>query len=350
VADPIPCQARTTTTLYSYLERLAAEQVPRSASLLLGLRWCFGVPAAALTALTEYSLPANPVPLERALALRGGLHIAGHHGDGRCSLYDHLASGRPAIAGADTYYLPFRPAFGRIHSSRTVLVRPGERGSFEVHDGWIPASTGTLSRADLDAARYSEVPLDVHRETLFSGNPIGGLWYRIDVEPIAVPDAPGWARHRLACLYDEMTVARSDERGEYGLAALSGFRRRLEESLALPPRSAPSIALRRGASLLLRTELSSRRYFGVFLRNAAHLLGDPVLAGAALDYRRALGHWQSAMDVLTKTVRTHRPEYDAFLSRQLAVACDNEERLAEALAGYADAKAAAAAGRQPGLC
>jgi hypothetical protein len=60
VADPIPCQARTTTTLYSYLERLAAEQVPRSASLLLGLRWCFGVPAAALTALTEYSLPANP--------------------------------------------------------------------------------------------------------------------------------------------------------------------------------------------------------------------------------------------------------------------------------------------------
>ena len=213
-----PSPARTTTTLYSYAEKLAAEQAPRSASLLLGLRWCFGLPApapAALTALTEYSLPLNPLPVERALAERGGLRLVRHAGDDEAALADHLAAGKPAIVAVDAFYFSFRPAFRRVHSSRTVLVRrTGE--SLRLADGWLPAVETTVGRAELAAARRSSVPLDVEREPLFSGNPVGGVWFSLEVDPLEVRDAAGWMRARLACLHAEMTRARRDERGRCG--------------------------------------------------------------------------------------------------------------------------------------
>jgi hypothetical protein len=332
-ADFIPSPARTTTTTYSYLEKLAGEQAPRAATLLLGLRWCFGVPAQAPTTLAEYSLPLNPVPLENVLAQRGGVRIRRHEGDRELSLYDHLAQGKPAIVAADAYHFPFRPAFRRIHSSRSVLVE-ARHGRLLIRDGWIPPSEGTLEREELDAARYSQVPLDPVVETIFAGSPIGGAWLSVEVEPRAVADARGWMRERLAWIHDEMVTERADERGRYGLGALRGWVRSLDEELAGSP-AGETMAARRGAGLLLRPELSSRLYLGVFLRNAAQLLGDAALQAAVVDYRRALGHWQAGMDVLIKTLRVQRPEYDAFIRDQLARACDNEARLAEALAAYA---------------
>jgi hypothetical protein len=330
--EVLPGPARTTTTLYSYLELLAREQAPRSGSLLLGLRWSFGLPAAPLLTLNEYSLPLNPVPLETVLAERGGLRIARHDGDDAASLYDHLATGRPAIAAVDTWHLPFRPAFHRVHSSRTVLVRAARGGGFLVRDGWLPAGEGTLAGEELDRARYSATPLDVEREPLFAGNPIAGAWFSVECAPPEVEDATAWMRQRLDWICDEMTRPHADPRGRYGMQVFGDFCRQLADSLdgALP--AAESIAVRRGAVLLLRPELSSRLYLGTFLRNAAHRLGDPPLQPAIEAYRQGLGHWQAAMDVLTKTVRTRRPEYDAYIRAQLTRARDNEERLAAALA------------------
>src|SRR4029077_6058880 len=67
VSDLPPSPARTTTTLFSYAERLAAEQEPRAAALRLGLRWSFGLPASSLEAIPEYGLPLNPEPILAAL-------------------------------------------------------------------------------------------------------------------------------------------------------------------------------------------------------------------------------------------------------------------------------------------
>jgi hypothetical protein len=332
-ADFIPSPPRTTITTYSYLEQLAAEQAPRAATLLLGLRWCFGLPARPLTTLAEYDLPLNPVPIEDVLARRGGLRIRRHLGDRGESLYDHLARGGAAIVAVDAYYLPFRPAFRRIHSSRSVLLR-APAGRLSIQDGWGPPSTGTVTRQELDAARYSQVPQDANLEPIFAGNPIGGIWWSVEVETRAVADARAWMRERLAWIHDEMVTARVGERGSYGLDALRGWVRGLGAELAGAP-VRESLAARRGASLLLRPELGSRLYLGVFLRNAAHRLGDPALERAVTDYRRRLGHWQAAMDVLTRTLRVHLPEYDDFFRSELARACDNEERLAEALGAYA---------------
>ena len=330
-----PSPARMATTLYSYAERLAGEQAPRAAALLLGLRWSFGLPSSSLEAIPEYGLPLNPVPIVEALERRGGLRITRHEGDGEVSLYDHLATGRPAIVGIDAYHLPFRPAYGRVRSSRTVLVSGGLGGGDSIHvrDLWGPPAEGTVSRETLEAARFSEVPLDVNREPLFSGNPVGGVWFTVEAEPLRIGDGAAWARERLGWLYEEMATPPADERGEYGFRALLKFNRWLEGLGGLVDEAA-DVAARRGASLLLRPELTSRLYLGVFLRNAVHLLGDTGLKTVVERYRGDLGHLQAAMDVLTKTVRTRRPEYDAFIREHFAQACENEERLLDALAPY----------------
>ena len=329
-----PSPAHTTTTLYSYAEQLAREQSPRMATLLLGMRWSFGLPAADPGTLNEYSLPLNPTPLPEALARRGGLRIVRHEGDGDGSLYACLAAGAPAIVAVDAWYFPYRPAYRRVHSSRTVLVRAGEEGRFRVQDSWGPPAEGTVSRQELEAARFSAVPRDLDREPLFSGNPVGGVWFTVEAGPVQIGDAAAWSRERLGWLWEEMAGRQADERGEYGIAALGKFRGRITELLAGLPDAPEGIAARRGASLLLRPELSSRLYLGVFLRNAAHLTGDGELGGAVERYRAGLGHLQAATDVLTKTIRTRRPGYDEFIREQLARACENEERLLDALSRY----------------
>jgi hypothetical protein len=331
MTDLPPSPARTTTTLFSYAERLAAEQAPRAAALRLGLRWSFGLPSSSLEATPEYGLPLNPEPILAALERRGGIRIVRHEGDGEVSLYDHLATDRPAIVAIDAYYLPFRPAYGRVYSSRTVLAS-GAGGAIRIQDLWGPPAEETVSRETLEAARFSCVPLDVDREPLFAGNPVGGVWFTVEAAPFRLEDGASWVRERLGWLYDEMVTPRRDERGEYGIQALRAFEGWLDERLAGPPDE--SLAARRGASLLLRPELTSRLYLGVFLRNAAHLLGDAALKTEVERYRVNLGHLQAAMDVLTKTVRARRPEYDDFILRHFARACDNEERLLAALAPY----------------
>lgn len=325
--------ARTTTTLYSYAEKLTAELVPRGAALLLGMRWSFGLPASDLERLTEYSLPLNPTPILAALEARGGLRIVRHEGDGEGSLHDHLATGRPAIVAADAYYFPYRPAYNQVHSSRTMRASrvPGD-ARIQISDSWGPPAEGVVSRELLDRARFSTVPLDVNREPLFSGNPVQGVWFTVEASPLQIGDAAAWARERLRLLLDEMATPRADERGEYGIEALRKFRRWLEERLGAP--DTESLAARRGGSLLLRPELSSRLYLGVFLRNAAHMTGDAGLQQEVERYRRDLGYLQMTMDVLTKTIRTRRREYDDFIRDQFARACENEERLLEALLSY----------------
>lgn len=330
-----PSPARTTTTPYSYVERLLAREAARGVTLRLGLRWSFGLPSAeGLDRLTEYSLPLNPEPILEALARRGGIRMVQNARDDPRSLHDHLSGGAPAIVAIDVFYLPFRPAYRRIHSARTVLVRSGpEPGTVHVWDGWRPAAEGVLPAEELDRARDSDVALDVNREALFAGNPIGGTWFSVEADPFRLEAPADWARERLARLYDEMATPHRDERGECGIGALARFCEWIEESIAAT--GPETIHARRVGSLLLRPELSSRLYLCVFLRNAAHFLGDDELGAEGDRYRERLGHLQAAMDGLTKTVRSRRREYDRFFLDQLGRARRNEEALLESLSRYA---------------
>ncbi len=329
-----PSPARTTNTMYSYTEKLVAETAPRSAALLLGLRWSFGLPHSGLDELPEYSLPCNPTPIRQALADRAGVAIVRHDGDAASSLYEHLAAGRPSLVASDVFYFHFRPAYQRLHHARLVLVRRGDTdGEVHMEDGWGPAAEGRVRRADLERARHSPVPLDVELEPLFAGRPLQGEWFEIEVDPPAIDVPSAWAHALLVTLHDEMVQPRDDERGAYGISAFRRFQQWLAEKL--DERSeGESLAARRAGSLLLRPELSSRLYFSVFLRGAAHLLEAPQLMEEAAAYRRNLGHLQAAMDVLTKSIRVRRPVYDDFVRHHLNRAIESEERLIDVLSSF----------------
>lgn len=329
-----PSPARLTTTIYSYAEQLLASTVP-GCVWLLGLRWSFGRPRSGLDALTEYSLPLNPTEILDALEVRGGIRIERHVGDSKRSLHEHLASGQPAIVAIDAYYLPFRPAYHRIHSSRTVLVRKGgAAGETLIHDGWAPASEGVLCARDLDRARFSMVPMDPEREPLFAGKPVLGEWFNLDVTRLPLKTDAGWVVSMIDTLKREMMQSAMDDRGTYGLSALRDFLRWLDLALNDRSDSNSSLFRRRAASLVLRVELSSRLYFCAFLRAAAHWLRDPFLYYQAEDYRRSLGHFQAGLDVLIKTLRRRRLEYDEFIRSHLLRAYELEENMGNALSSY----------------
>jgi hypothetical protein len=82
---------------------------------------------------------------------------------------------------------------------------------------------------------------------------------------------------------------------------------------------------RRTLALVLRTELSSRRYLCSTLRNA--LAEHPGLREAVDRYQDGLRHLQAARDVAVKSLRHNRSQYDAYLADRCRDAVANEERL-----------------------
>jgi hypothetical protein len=326
---------RTVSSIFDNLERLVVELAPRSAQALLGVRWSFGLPGVRRDHLAEYSLPLSPTPFPELLETRSGLRIVIHHGDETPSLDDHLAAGRPAIVAVDSFYLPYRPAYGRVHSSRTIIVRP-RRHNEEVHveDMWAPCYEGPLPRAELERARRSSVPRDTKLEPIFSGKEIDGEWFSVELTPTPIADAAAWASGILRMLYEEATHPVVDDRGEFGIAALQTFCERLKPVLVAEP-GEEGLARRQEASLLLRAELSSRVYLCAFLRAASGWIGDTFLRAEAGAYYDSLFHMEAARDALTKSLTHFRPEYSPYILALLKRMVESEDRLAAVLSIYA---------------
>jgi len=305
---------------------------------LLGLRCSFGFPESS-GGIHEFDLPYAEAPDVLArLESRGGLSITRHEGRSEDeNLLNHLRGGGSAIVGVDAFHLPFRPAYGRVHSCRSVLVRglesQGDDGQFEVLDGWRPSSTGVIGRDTLERARFSEVTREGGREPLFSGHPVQGVWFAVrELPPVERMADSGWIERTLGTVVREAGEDTRHPAGRCGPGALHAFGDHLERLLADPD---GEIAARRDAVLLLRPELSSRLYFCAFLRCAAAELGDPLLATTERRYRDRLGHLQAAIDVLTKTLRTGRAVYDAFAVDQFRSFVECEAQALADLSWYA---------------
>jgi hypothetical protein len=136
------------SSVYRNIETLVSEQSPRSGQAMLGARWGFGLPSKSAYQLAEYSFPFDRRSYLEKLRARVGLAILVHEGDHPRRLKDHLEAGLAAIVAVDSFYLPYRPAYGRVHSSRTVILRRGGRPE-EVHveDCWMPGYIGSLGEA-----------------------------------------------------------------------------------------------------------------------------------------------------------------------------------------------------------
>lgn len=278
---------------------------------LLGARATFAWPKEAMP-LTEFSLPLSPRGYAATLERRTGVVLRWHRGE---SLYDHLASGRGAVVVVDSHHLPYRPAFGRVHSHRTILVRPSNAaGCVEVDDPWPPAFRGPLPIADLERARFADVPLDPLLEPVFAGQPVSGEWLSASITAPSIDDET-----LLAELAGDLAACGEDDEGRFGLGAMRAF--------ALSLASDTTVETARRASLLLRAEHASRVQLCALLRAASEWLGAPPLRRIADRYQQRLRAMELARDVLTKSLRHPRMEYRRFVLDRLSDAADAEEQL-----------------------
>ncbi|NUT50852.1 MAG: hypothetical protein HOV94_26620 [Saccharothrix sp.] len=316
-------------TLYRNIEVLAATHCPRSHQLRLGPRWGFGLPTGEVTGLTEYSFPLHPDgDLPGLLRRRGGLVIGCHDDPSGDALHEHLRdTGEPAVVVVDSYHLPYRPAFGQVHSSRTIIVAPARDGHVLVDDCWEPTFRGLLRRDDLDAARRSVAAADPALEPVFSGVAGPAQWFTVAAEEVPVPDPRRWACQLVDELVADITTTRHAAGARFGLDAL----RELVELLAVGGDAPWRVLSRRDLAVVLRAELSSRRYLCVLLRAAARLADRPGLAADVDRYQEGLRHFQAARDTQLKTVRAARPGYDAHVADRCRDALANEERLLAAV-------------------
>jgi hypothetical protein len=313
----------TVSSLFRNIEVLVAARAPRSYALRLGLSWGFGLPADGRTAFTEFSLPLQAAdPLPDLWRRRGGVDVTAHADPTGAGMDDHQrATGNPVIAVVDSFHLPYRPAHGRVHSSRTVVVRPADAGHVLVDDCWQPSYRGLLHRRHLADARRSAAPADPELEPVFSGVRVPAEWFDVRVRPFAVEDPAGWATGMLATLAGEMTPPGSVPGAVFGLAAIRDLADALDGRIE-----------RRTLALVLRAELSRRRYLCSTLRNLLILAGRPDTVDDVDRYQQGLRHLQAARDVMIKTLRSRRPEYETYLRARCHDALAGEERLLAALA------------------
>jgi hypothetical protein len=330
----MPAQTRTVSSIFFNLEKVLLRQTPRLAQALLGVRWTFAWPKPSIRReLIEYSFPPGPIPFDDELLSQTGVRVTSHDDKDKEALTRHLALGRDAIIAVDSFLLPYRPAFGRVHSHRTIIVRASDKpGEVWVDDAWPPSFQGALPWTVIENARYSAVSLDPWREPIFAGRPINGEWFSVELDWFPILDAADWARDLLQKIFLRANTTTTDEHGEYGLTAIKSFTRELIVAADASP--AQRFRFFREASLLLRAELSARVYFCALLRAASVWLKDPQLKEEANEYYASLRHMESARDVLTKSLRQFRAVYSDYLLECLRLALAAEERFGTYLSRY----------------
>lgn len=317
--------APSVSSLYRNVELLASARSPRSSAMRLGLSWGFGLPEGGRHDLTEFSFPLRSAgDLPSLLRRRGGLDVCRHDDpDGRAMHRYLRMTAEPVIAVVDSFYLPYRPAYGRVHSSRTIIIEGREGDQVRVDDCWEPTYRGLLQIRHLEAARRSRAEADPLLEPVFTGVQGDAEWFSVSVRPIPLDDPVRWAVTMIGTLIREITVPEQGAGTRFGLVAL----RETVESLAGGSGCRWQEVPRRTLALTLRAELSSRRYLCPLLKNAATLAGQPALTAHVEQYQSGLRHFQAARDVLVKSLRNDRAEYDDFILARCRDALLNEERL-----------------------
>lgn len=318
------------SSLFINLEALLAveDNDTVETALRLGARWNFGRPANGVS-LAEYSWP---FPYVGRLPSRTGLRLLTSRGID--SLRQHVAVGGAAIAAVDSFHLPYRPAYRRVHSGRTVLVRHDSAETVWVVDKWPPEYSGPLPWSVLAEAMVSEVPFDPLREPVFSGHPTGELWFSAEAAPLSFTHDPGtWVLDLLTELLEEASTDGEEAQGHFGLGAFSDFIDQValafDTSAGVPPERA---SWRRQASLVLRAEISARVYLYALLCTAARWTGERVVQACADRFGSCLRDLEQARDILTKSVPRERPEYGPYVVTRLRRAFGCELASATALA------------------
>lgn len=314
------------SSLWFNMDALLHRALPgRWGQILLGV--CGGAGIYREGALAEFETSSM---LPQRLRMRSGIHLQERtDGPGQLALRAWLRAGKCVIVAVDSFHLPYRPAFRRVHSGRTLIVRPlPATDVVSIEDWWPPFWKGELSFATLEPARASLVKIDARREPVFAGSPLAFRWWSL-AAPAAPPSDPcGWLAARLADL-----AADDDVHGASGSA-------RLLRALARCPGEMPDDTRR--SSLILRAELSAKIYNLCLIEAAACLLGDALLAQALQPWRSGLTRLAHARDLLIKQIASPSSLYLRLIGEDLLAAAAAQEDLATLVGAYGRPKAVAA--------
>jgi hypothetical protein len=300
----------------------------RPSAALLGCVWGFGRFDPDRPALREYDLPIDWADYGHRLLDFAGIKLECFDDD-EADAYDRVELGQPVVVAVDSHELPYRPAWQRVHSARTIIVDRVERdtGTAEITDIWMPSYTGSIHLADLDRARASQVPHDIRREPLYAGAPLRKRWWTLALAadpPIGRTEGMRLALSRLV----------SDSIAADTGAAIDAFRRHAVDALSQP--FTASQMARRAAALHLRAEIGLRAHLYAFLRFAAEWFDDPLFAAEIETWSQQFDGLARARDVLIKAVAFERPEYAGLVDFALTDAVGRERRLIRFFCDYLD--------------
>jgi hypothetical protein len=320
----------TVSSVFANIESLIVKAGIGNALPLLGARWDFGLPNDSMrSTLCEYSFPHGRAPYLATVEKRTGFVMTHHAASESADIYMYLTRAPAAIVAVDSFYLPYRPAYKRVHSHRTIIVESGDDSDeVVVEDTWMPTYKGPLRVADLELARHSQVALEPDREPIYAGVPVQGEWISIDSSPSDMNNGLQNPISLLALLLQDWSATSHDAAGVYGRGAICQFRSDLGESLC---KTGP-IRLKaiREASLIIRSELSPRVYLCRLLCRIARL-PFVELGGSLQGYYHGLHSLAMARDVLAKSLRDSRKEFDTFVLASVDAWIAAEYRLAESI-------------------
>jgi hypothetical protein len=303
------------------LQTILDDLLAAPSAFMLASSWSFNRFDRERVALAEFDLPSGWSLVAERVAAFAGVELLAFESDPADRAYERLELRQPVVLAVDSHELPYRPAYRKVHSARTIVATRIDRtaGTVDVIDPWLPAYAGPLPIAALDAARQSEVPEDHLLEPLYAGTALKRRWWTLALSAAAPTGTLNGALAAVSALAHEATRTGSAD-------GLEQFRAAAMEALASGSRGN---RVRRAVALHLRGEIGLRAHVLALLRRTAHLMGDSLLAAETERWGLHLGALGIARDVLIKSIGFDRPEYTPIVDRALREAHRREQRFVD---------------------
>jgi hypothetical protein len=238
-----------------------------------------------------------------------------------------LLAGRPVAVAADNFHLPFRPAYGDVHTNHLMVVHGFDDAAGEVYvtDPVPPAHQGPLALEELTAARDSGNPVQHDRDMFFTANPIGNRWLSWDATGQQPEFTPEFAAEAVT-----RNVRGLTEPGDPSTSGLPGLRAFLAgawDLLGERPEVVDEVFIVAGPVLAV-TGLHAD-----FLARAGREFGDGRLRELARQVAAVAHHW-SALRIAVATARADPAAALPALRRRSARLANAYEQVLTALDGY----------------
>lgn len=254
----------------------------------------------------EFYYPCGEESLAEAIAphhpVRSRWHVPPDPVAAWIDVRERLRAGVPVAVVVDNFHVPFRPAFGDVHSCHLVVVTGFDEGAgtATVVDAVPPGFQGPLPLAQLALARGSDNRPQHARDMFFAGDPIGGRWLELEVTGTAPALSAELVRRVLA---DNCRRFRSAPGDGPDLAGLGGLARFCEWAVAAMAAGRPVVD---EVFVVAGVAMADTALHADYLAHAAVRLGAVRLREAARRVERLAHHW-AAVRIAVATARGAEP-------------------------------------------